>query len=88
MTSVRPTPVWDLRFRDLEGQLTTIHVRCRRCDRVGRYSLAKMIERRGGAASVRAWLTDLTRDCKDCKGHTTWFEWYERPGYKLEGWPR
>jgi hypothetical protein len=80
MTTSRPDPIWNLRFSDLEGRLTVIHVRCRGCERLGRYSLAKMIARRGRNASVRAWLTDLTSDCPACKGYTTWYEWFVQAG--------
>ena len=36
-------------FGDIEGKLDVLHVECRRCQRKGRYSVAKLIERYGQA---------------------------------------
>ena len=35
-------------FGDLDGRLDVLRVTCSKCDRVGRYSVARLIERHGG----------------------------------------
>jgi hypothetical protein len=35
----------DLPSRDIEGKLDVLRVECTRCDRKGRYSVAKLIEK-------------------------------------------
>ena len=34
-------------FGDIEGKLDVLRVECTRCDRKGRYSVAKLIEKHG-----------------------------------------
>ena len=37
-------------FGDIQGRLTMLRVECTRCDRKGRYSVAKLIEKHGSQA--------------------------------------
>ena len=44
----------DLVFGDIEGKLDVLRVECTRCDRKGRYSVAKLIEKHGRKGSIRS----------------------------------
>jgi hypothetical protein len=66
-------PVWEMRFRDLDGRVQYIPVYCRVCRRSGRYRVDRLIVRRGLDGSVRQWLNDISADCPDCAGRQQWF---------------
>ena len=44
-------------FGDIEGKLDVLRVECTKCDRKGRYSVAKLIEKHG------RWREMLNADC-------------------------
>jgi hypothetical protein len=48
---------------DLVGKLDTLRVACTKCDRVGRYPVAKLVERLGPDAKLTDWLSEITADC-------------------------
>ena len=50
-------------FGDIEGKLDVLHVECRRCQRKGRYSVAKLIERYGRKGNMMKWREQLSSDC-------------------------
>jgi hypothetical protein len=50
-------------FADLIGKLDVLHVTCEKCERKGRYAVARLIEQRGRDAKVTDFLTDITADC-------------------------
>ena len=49
---------------DLVGKLDVLRVACTKCDRVGRYPVAKLVERLGPDAKLTDWLTEITADCR------------------------
>ena len=58
-------------FGDIEGQLDTLIVECMRCNRAGRYSVAKLIAKHGRKGKLTVWLHDLKGDCpkRDAPGY-------------------
>jgi hypothetical protein len=52
-----------LTLGDLEGKLEVLRVACKKCDRVGQYRVAKLIERHGPDANLVDWKDSLTADC-------------------------
>jgi hypothetical protein len=48
---------------DLDGKLDMLRVACRKCDRAGQYSVAKMIERHGADAKLVDWKDTIAADC-------------------------
>ncbi len=52
-----------LAFGDIEGKLDTLDVECTKCDRKGRYSVAKLIERYGPDSNMQTWRASLSADC-------------------------
>jgi hypothetical protein len=42
---------------------TWLRVECARCNRSGRYSVAKLVAERGPDAKLTDWLSECTRDC-------------------------
>src|SRR5262245_60784698 len=50
-------------FGDLVGRLDMLRVACSKCDRVGRYSVASLIECHGANAGLPDWKEQLTTDC-------------------------
>jgi hypothetical protein len=48
---------------DVSARTEVLVVACGRCDRAGRYPLAKLIERHGGGSGVAALLRWLSADC-------------------------
>jgi hypothetical protein len=86
-------PVWDTKFRDLAGHLPAIRVICHGCDRAGVYRLHHLLARRGPNGDVRRWLTDMSRDCRSCRGRVKWFcrhegtRFQEGKNFLIEGWP-
>src|SRR5262249_34931722 len=63
-------------FGDLDGKLDVLRVACCKCDRAGKYSVAKLIARYGPNAKLVDWKDELTADCQlpDCGSR------YTRPG--------
>ena len=50
-------------FGDIEGKARRARVACTRCDRKGRYSVAKLIAKHGRKGNMSAWVSDLKGDC-------------------------
>jgi hypothetical protein len=50
-------------FGDIEGKLDALRVECTRCQRKGRYSVRKLIERYGRKAHMMKWREQLSNDC-------------------------
>jgi hypothetical protein len=50
-------------FDDLRSRLRMLRVACGKCGRVGRYSVERLIERRGCDGKVVDLLADLSVDC-------------------------
>ena len=58
-------------FGDIEGKLDVLRVECTRCDRKGRYSVAKLIEKHGRKGNLMVWREMLNADCprRDARIH-------------------
>jgi hypothetical protein len=50
-------------FGDIEGKLDVLRVECTKCDRKGRYSVAKLIEKHGRKGNMMKWREMLSTDC-------------------------
>ena len=50
-------------FGDIEGKLDMLRVECTKCDRKGRYSVAKLIEKHGRKGNMMKWREMLSADC-------------------------
>ena len=50
-------------FSDLIGKLEVLQVACEKCERDGRYILARLIRNRGRDAKLIDWLDELTAEC-------------------------
>jgi hypothetical protein len=50
-------------FGDLIGKLDVLRVACDKCDRKGRYAVARLIEQRTRYGKVIDWLAEITADC-------------------------
>jgi len=50
-------------FSDYIGKVDTFDVACRKCDRRGKYSLAKLIEQHGPDKMIPWWLEEISADC-------------------------
>jgi hypothetical protein len=50
-------------FDDLRSRLRTLRVGCGKCGRAGRYSVERLIERRGCDGKVVDLLAELSADC-------------------------
>jgi hypothetical protein len=48
---------------DLVGKLDVLRVACTKCDRAGRYPIARLIETIGPNANMADWLSKITADC-------------------------
>ena len=58
-----PLPRGYLTFGDIEGKLDVLRVECTKCDRKGRYSVAKLIEKHGRKGNMMKWKEQLNGDC-------------------------
>jgi hypothetical protein len=58
-----------LTFGDVEGKLDVLRVECTRCNRKGRYSLAKLIAERGRDSNMMQWKEGLNADCPQRDAH-------------------
>jgi hypothetical protein len=59
-------------FGDLAGRLDVLRVACRKCDRAGRYSVAKLVERYGADAGLPDFKDRITADCPLCAKPAVW----------------
>src|SRR6516164_3640015 len=50
-------------FGNIEGKLEVLRVECGRCQRKGRYSVRKLIEKYGRNANMMKWRNQLNDDC-------------------------
>ena len=50
-------------FADLQDKLGALRVACDRCGRAGRYSVPRLVERRGRNAKVVDLLAEISADC-------------------------
>jgi hypothetical protein len=50
-------------FGDLAGRFKVLRVACRKCDRKGQYSVARLIEIHGADVGLPDWKDKLTVDC-------------------------
>jgi hypothetical protein len=50
-------------FSDLIGKFEVLRVTCEKCERDGRYIVARLIRRRGRDAKLIDWLDELTAEC-------------------------
>jgi hypothetical protein len=50
-------------FGDLRGRLEVLQVACSKCERTGRYSVARLIERYGADAGLPDWKDAIAADC-------------------------
>jgi len=53
----------NLTFGDLAGKLHTLSIECTRCERKGRYNVAKLITQYGQRGNMSKWVFDLKGDC-------------------------
>ena len=58
-------------FGGIEGKLDALRVECAKCDRKGRYSVARLIAKDGRKANVSAWVSELRGDCPKRDGRLT-----------------
>jgi hypothetical protein len=58
-------------FGDIEGTLDVLRVGCTKCDRKGRYSVAKLIEKFGRKGNLMVWREMLNGECpkRDARLH-------------------
>jgi hypothetical protein len=63
-------PRTNLIFGDIGGKFDVLRVECTRCDRKGRYSVAKLIEKHGRKGNLMVWRM-LNADCprRDARIH-------------------
>ena len=50
-------------FGDIDGKLDVLRVECARCQRKGRYSVRRLIEKYGRNANMMKWKEQLNGDC-------------------------
>jgi hypothetical protein len=50
-------------FGDIEGKLDVLRVECTRCERKGRYSVARLIKKHGRDGQMMKWREHLNGDC-------------------------
>jgi len=58
-----------LTFGDIEGKLDVLRVECSRCQRKGRYSVAKLIKKYGRRGNMMKWKEQLNGDCPKRDAH-------------------
>jgi hypothetical protein len=56
---------------DIPAEIRTVHLACRRCPRRGRYSVARLLERFGAAATIPAVVDELAAGAK-CPNRDRW----------------
>jgi hypothetical protein len=57
-------------FGDIEGKLDVLRVEFTKCDRKGRYSVAKLIEKHGRRGNMMKWKEQLNGDCPRRDAHS------------------
>jgi hypothetical protein len=57
-------------FGDIEGKLDVLRVECTKCERKGRYSVRKLIEKYGRKANMMKWKEQLNGDCPRRDAHS------------------
>jgi hypothetical protein len=56
-------------FSDLIGKLDVLRIECPKCERVGRYCVADLIERYGLDEKLFAWINENTANCARRRAH-------------------
>jgi hypothetical protein len=56
-------------FGDIEGKLDVLCVECTKCDRRGRYHVARLIEVYGRRGNMSKWVSNLRGDCPKRDAH-------------------
>lgn len=54
---------------DIASRIDILEIRCSRCDRVGRMSVAKLIDQYGAATLLPDLGTMLVQDCDNAQAH-------------------
>ena len=57
-------------FGDIEGKLDVLRVECTKCDRKGRYSVAKLIAKQVRSGNLMKWREKLNADCPKRDAHS------------------
>ena len=57
-------------FGDIENKLDVLRVECTKCERKGRYSVAKLIEKYGRKGNMMKWKEQLNGDCPRRDAHS------------------
>jgi hypothetical protein len=52
-----------LTFGDIAGKLYILRIECTRCERKGRYNVAKLVAQYGHCGNMSKWVSDLRGDC-------------------------
>ena len=52
-----------LTFGDIAGKLHILRIECTRCQRKGRYTVAKLVAQYGRSGNMSKWVSDLRADC-------------------------
>ena len=52
-----------LTFGDIAGKLDILRIECTRCQRKGRYIVAKLVAQYGRSGNMSKWVSDLRADC-------------------------
>jgi hypothetical protein len=52
-----------LTFGDIAGKLHMLRIECTRCERKGRYVVAKLLALYGPRGNMSKWVSDLRGDC-------------------------
>jgi len=50
-------------FGDIAGKLHMLRIECTRCERKGRYVVAKLLAQYGLRGNMSKWVSDLRSDC-------------------------
>ncbi len=54
---------------DIVARIDRLEIRCTRCDRAGRYRVARLIEQHGKAMLLPDLRMELAKDCDHAGGH-------------------
>ena len=57
-------------FGDIQGKLDVLRVECTKCDRKGRYSVAKLVAKHGRNGNLSKWREQLNADCPKRDAHS------------------
>ena len=50
-------------FGDLDGKLAVLEIVCEKCQRLGRYSVARLIDEHGRDGRLTDWISERRADC-------------------------